>query len=90
MEALDAGFDGVCFIGYHCRSNTHGIMAHTIWGGMIRSIAVDGKEMGEGGINATHLPGDPFAVCGHRKRNLFWLPPGCGFCELVTERKQEI
>ncbi len=48
MEALDAGFDSVCFIGYHCRSNTHGIMAHTIWGGMIRSIAVDGKEMGEG------------------------------------------
>ena len=27
-------------------------MAHTIWGGMIRSIVVDGKEMGEGGINA--------------------------------------
>ena len=52
MEALDASFDGVCFIGYHCRSNTHGIMAHTIWGGMIRSIVVDGKEMGEGGINA--------------------------------------
>ncbi len=52
MEGLDASFDGVCLIGYHCRSNTHGIMAHTIWGSMIRTIALDGMEVGEGGLNA--------------------------------------
>ena len=29
MEGFDDSYDGVCFIGYHCRSNTAGIMAHT-------------------------------------------------------------
>ena len=52
MEGFDESFDGVCFIGYHSRSNTPGIMAHTIWGAMIESIYVDGKVMGEAGINA--------------------------------------
>lgn len=52
MEGLDNTYDGVCFIGYHCRSNTPGIMAHTNWGTMIRHIKVDGKEVGEAGINA--------------------------------------
>ena len=52
MEGLDDSFDAVCFIGYHCRSNTLGIMSHTVWGTMVRKIEVDGKEMGESGINA--------------------------------------
>ena len=52
MEGFDDSYDGVCFIGYHCRSNTAGIMAHTNWGAMIRNIKVDGIEMGEAGINA--------------------------------------
>lgn len=52
MEGLDNTYDGVLFLGYHCRSNTHGVMAHTIAGSLIRSIRVDGKEMGESGINA--------------------------------------
>ena len=52
MEGLDDTFDGVCFVGYHCRSNTRGVMAHTIWGTLVRSIRVDGEEMGESGINA--------------------------------------
>lgn len=52
MEGLDDSYDGVCFIGYHCRSNTPGVMAHTNWGTMIRHIKVDGMELGESGINA--------------------------------------
>ncbi len=52
MEGFDESFDGVFFIGYHSRSNSTGVMAHTIWGTMIRSIKVDGKELGESGINA--------------------------------------
>ena len=52
MEGLDSSFDAVCFIGYHCRSNTPGAMAHTIWGTMVRKIEVDGMEVGESGINA--------------------------------------
>lgn len=52
MEGLDESFDGVCLIGYHCRSNSDGVMAHTIWGTMVNHICVDGEEMGESGINA--------------------------------------
>ena len=52
MEGLDSSFDGVCFIGYHCRSNTSGIMSHTISGGMVEKITLDGQELGESGLNA--------------------------------------
>lgn len=54
MEGISADFDGACFIGYHCRSNTPGIMAHTMWGTMIRSVSLNGEEIGESGLNA-HL-----------------------------------
>lgn len=54
MEGLDSSFDGVCFVGYHCRSNTPGVMAHTIWGSMVSKIELDGQELGESGLNA-HL-----------------------------------
>lgn len=52
MEGLDSSFDGVCFVGYHTRSNTSGIMAHTIWGTMVEKIVLDGVELGESGLNA--------------------------------------
>lgn len=54
MEGISADMDGVCLIGYHCRSNTPGIMAHTMWGAMIRKITLNGEEIGESGLNA-HL-----------------------------------
>ena len=54
MEGLDASFDGVCLIGYHARSNTLGVIAHTIWGSIISKISVNGQVLGETGINA-HL-----------------------------------
>ena len=52
MEGFDETFDAVMFIGYHCRSNSEGDLAHTIWGTMVSKIEVDGQEMGESGINA--------------------------------------
>ena len=52
MEGLDSTFDGACFVGYHCRSNTSGIMSHTISGGMVEKITLDGKVFGESGLNA--------------------------------------
>ena len=54
MEGICSDFDGACFLGYHCRSNTPGVMAHTIWGSQVRCIHINGEEMGESGINA-HL-----------------------------------
>ena len=64
MEGLDDSFDGICLFGYHTRSNTPGIMAHTIWGSMIEYIEVDGKELGETGINAilAHEYGVPIVL----------------------------
>ena len=53
MEGFDESFDTVIFVGYHCPSNTiNGNIAHTIWGGMIRSIHVNGKEASEAYLNA--------------------------------------
>lgn len=40
MEGLDDSFDGAMFIGYHSRCNSPGVMAHTIWGTMVRKIVV--------------------------------------------------
>lgn len=51
MEGIDDSFDGALFIGYHSRCNSPGVMAHTIWGTMVRKIVVDGKELGESGVN---------------------------------------
>ena len=51
MEGIDSSFDGALFIGYHSRCNSPGVMAHTIWGTMVRKIKVDQKELGESGIN---------------------------------------
>lgn len=51
MEGLDDTFDGAFFIGYHSRSNSPGVMAHTIWGTMVSKIEVNGIELGESGIN---------------------------------------
>lgn len=51
MEGFDDSFDGVLFIGYHAKSNSPGVMAHTIWGTMVRKVVVDGQEVGESKIN---------------------------------------
>ncbi len=52
MEGLDDSFDGIMMIGYHAKSNTEGVMAHTIWGTMVSKICIDGKEVGEVGVNS--------------------------------------
>ena len=52
MEGLDNSFDGIMMIGYHAKSNTEGVMAHTIWGTMVSKICIDGKEVGEVGVNS--------------------------------------
>jgi len=53
MEGMDRDFDAVLFIGYHAKKGTrHGILDHTISGGVIDSITINGLEVGETGINA--------------------------------------
>lgn len=53
MQGIDATFDAVVFVGYHARAGSApAILDHTISGGTIRSIKVNGQELPELGLNA--------------------------------------
>jgi len=53
MQGIDETFDGVIFIGYHSRAGTlNGVFNHTYEGRTISSIRINGKQVGECGINA--------------------------------------
>lgn len=52
MCGIDDSFDGAIFIGYHPKSGAFGNLAHTIHGGLFKSITINGKECGEYGMNA--------------------------------------
>lgn len=42
-----------CFIGYHCRSgNAHGVLSHTYRAQVFRDVELNGKPVGETGLNA--------------------------------------
>lgn len=51
MEGLDESFDAVIFIGYHAQaSSAGGLFAHT-GSGVVRDVRVNGRSLGEGGLN---------------------------------------
>jgi D-amino peptidase len=53
MQGIDATFNAVVFVGYHSRAGTApAILDHTISGGIIRAIRVNGQELPELGLNA--------------------------------------
>ncbi len=53
MQGIDATFSAVVFIGYHpSEGTTDGVLDHTISGGTVASIKVNGIEMPELGLNA--------------------------------------
>ncbi len=53
MQGIDKSFDAVILIGYHARAGTKdGVLDHTISGGSIYSIKVNGREMSEAELNA--------------------------------------
>lgn len=51
MEGIDGGFSAACFIGYHARSGSRGVLAHT-FSTIVHRLQVNGREMGELGLNA--------------------------------------
>lgn len=52
VQDLDASFDGVIFIGYHAMAGAeNGFLAHT-GSGNVKGLWINGKEVGEGGLNA--------------------------------------
>ena len=53
MEGLDDTFDAVIFVGYHAKAgHPGGLFAHT-GSGVVRDVRVNGRSMGEGGLNTT-------------------------------------
>ena len=52
MQGIDGSFDACIFVGYHARAGSAAaILDHTISGGTVRSIKMNGREMPELGIN---------------------------------------
>lgn len=79
MEGVDAGFDAAMFIGYHARMQQHGILSHTISGGTVANILLNGKPMGETAINA--------AIAGYYKVPVVFV---AGDNEVCQEAKAEL
>jgi D-amino peptidase len=53
MEGLDDSFDAAIFVGYHAKAgHPGGLFAHT-GSGVVRDVRVNGRSMGEGGLNTT-------------------------------------
>jgi D-amino peptidase len=53
MQGIDGTFDACVFVGYHARAGTApAVLDHTISGGTVHAIRVNGQEMPELGLNA--------------------------------------
>ena len=53
MQGIDDSFDAVLFVGYHAGAGTQdAILDHTISGGVVRGVRVNGVELPELGLNA--------------------------------------
>lgn len=57
MEGIQMGFDAVAFIGYHAKNGDYGILSHTISGGTVHEILINGQAASEAVINAA-IAGD--------------------------------
>lgn len=58
MEGIDSTFAAAVFIGYHAStSNLSGVRAHTMSSATLTGVALNGRQMPEGGVNA--------AIAGH-------------------------
>ena len=52
MQGIDGTFDACIFVGYHAKAGTaSAVLDHTISGGAVRSIKINGMELPELGIN---------------------------------------
>ena len=58
MEGCDSSFDGVFFIGYHAMAGTPcAVLDHTVSGRTVFSVELNGREVGETGLNAAVAAG---------------------------------
>lgn len=52
MEGISPEFSVALFVGYHARMGSNGVLSHTISGGTVANVWVNGILVGETGINA--------------------------------------
>lgn len=52
MEGIEAGFDAVCFIGYHGMAGTTGSVIDHTYTGSLLNVRINGRPIGEIGLNA--------------------------------------
>jgi D-amino peptidase len=57
MQGVDGGFDAAVFIGYHARASTTDAVHDHTYNGQLKSVKLNGTEVGEYGLNA--------ALAGH-------------------------
>jgi D-amino peptidase len=50
VSGVEAGVDGVLFVGYHSRAQGRGILAHTINSFAFARVLLNGREQGEAGL----------------------------------------
>ncbi|RLG50782.1 MAG: peptidase M55 [Thermoproteota archaeon] len=72
LEGLSRDFDGTFFVGYHARSGAFGVLSHTYSGRVVADLKVNGRSIGEPGLNGlvsnfygvpvALISGDQFAV----------------------------
>lgn len=52
VEGLDRSFDAAVFVGYHARSGANGVLSHTFSGRNFWDLKINGRSVGETGLNA--------------------------------------
>jgi D-amino peptidase len=74
MQGIDGTFEACVFVGYHARAGTAAAtLDHTISGGTISAIRINGQELPELGINS--------AIAGHFKVPVIMLSGDTATCE---------
>jgi len=83
MEGIDETYDVVIFIGYHAKAGTKDSpLAHTISGGVIKDLSVNGISLPEAGYNAL--------MAGYFNVPVVFLSGGKAICEQVKELLGEV
>ncbi len=78
MQGIDSSFQACLFIGYHAKAGTQdAILDHTISGGVVRAIKVNGVELPELGLNA--------AIAGYYGVPVVLVSGDAAVCRQTTE-----
>jgi len=86
LEGIDGGFDALLMVGYHTRHGRAGVLSHTTNGQAVGDLWVDGRVVGEVGLNALLAGsfGVPTALVTGDDLTCLEAARDCPGCETVT------